>query len=104
MVGVNVPIPVPVAYYTFGGFTDSIFGDSKAYGMQGLEFYTRKKVMTSRWFDPSHGGVDLGFPQNQGRLSAPEPAGPGPGEGAGSESIIEVRRCIRNDTGHIRRC
>lgn len=64
MIGINVPIPVPVAYYSFGGFKDSIFGSDKAYGMQGFEFYTREKAITSRWLDPSHGGVDLGFPQN----------------------------------------
>jgi malonate-semialdehyde dehydrogenase (acetylating)/methylmalonate-semialdehyde dehydrogenase len=64
MIGINVPIPVPVAYYSFGGFKDSIFGSDKAYGLQGFEFYTREKAITSRWLDPSHGGVDLGFPQN----------------------------------------
>ncbi len=64
MIGINVPIPVPVAYYSFGGFKDSSFGDSKAYGMQGFHFFTREKTMTSRWLDPSHGGINLGFPQN----------------------------------------
>jgi len=64
MIGINVPIPVPVAYYSFGGFKDSIFGSDKAYGLQGFEFFTREKAITSRWLDPSHGGVDLGFPQN----------------------------------------
>jgi malonate-semialdehyde dehydrogenase (acetylating)/methylmalonate-semialdehyde dehydrogenase len=64
MVGINVPIPVPVAYYSFGGFKDSIFGDSKAYGMQGFHFFTREKAITARWLDPSHGGINLGFPQN----------------------------------------
>ncbi|MFK0005279.1 aldehyde dehydrogenase family protein, partial [Paenarthrobacter sp. NPDC090522] len=64
MVGINVPIPVPVAYYSFGGFKDSIFGSSKAYGLQGFGFYTREKAITSRWLDPSHGGINLGFPQN----------------------------------------
>jgi malonate-semialdehyde dehydrogenase (acetylating)/methylmalonate-semialdehyde dehydrogenase len=64
MVGINVPIPVPVAYYSFGGFKDSIFGSSKAYGVQGFQFYTREKAITSRWLDPSHGGINLGFPQN----------------------------------------
>jgi malonate-semialdehyde dehydrogenase (acetylating)/methylmalonate-semialdehyde dehydrogenase len=64
MIGINVPIPVPVAYYSFGGFKDSIFGDSKAYGMQGFHFFTRQKAVTSRWLDPSHGGINLGFPQN----------------------------------------
>jgi malonate-semialdehyde dehydrogenase (acetylating)/methylmalonate-semialdehyde dehydrogenase len=64
MIGINVPIPVPVAYYSFGGFKDSIFGDSKAYGEQGFHFFTREKAITSRWPDPSHGGINLGFPQN----------------------------------------
>ncbi|HAM27058.1 MAG TPA: methylmalonate-semialdehyde dehydrogenase (CoA acylating), partial [Microbacteriaceae bacterium] len=64
MIGINVPIPVPVAYYSFGGFKDSSFGDSKAYGLQGFHFFTREKAITSRWLDPSHGGINLGFPQN----------------------------------------
>ncbi|MET0807064.1 MAG: CoA-acylating methylmalonate-semialdehyde dehydrogenase [Lacisediminihabitans sp.] len=64
MIGINVPIPVPVAYYSFGGFKDSIFGDTKAYGEQGVHFFTREKAITSRWLDPSHGGINLGFPQN----------------------------------------
>jgi malonate-semialdehyde dehydrogenase (acetylating) / methylmalonate-semialdehyde dehydrogenase len=64
MVGVNVPIPVPVSYYSFGGWKDSLFGDSHAYGPEGVHFFTRSKVVTSRWLDPSHGGVNLGFPQN----------------------------------------
>ena len=64
MVGVNVPIPVPVSYYSFGGWKDSLFGDTHAYGPDGLHFFTRTKVVTSRWLDPSHGGVNLGFPQN----------------------------------------
>jgi malonate-semialdehyde dehydrogenase (acetylating)/methylmalonate-semialdehyde dehydrogenase len=63
MIGINVPIPVPVAYYSFGGFKDSAFGTSKAYGMQGFEFFTREKAITSRWLDPGHGGINLGFPQ-----------------------------------------
>jgi malonate-semialdehyde dehydrogenase (acetylating)/methylmalonate-semialdehyde dehydrogenase len=65
MVGVNVPIPVPVGYYSFGGWKDSLFGDTHAYGPDGLHFYTRTKVVTSRWLDPSHGGVNLGFPRNE---------------------------------------
>jgi malonate-semialdehyde dehydrogenase (acetylating)/methylmalonate-semialdehyde dehydrogenase len=65
MVGVNVPIPVPVGYYSFGGWKDSLFGDSHAYGPDGIHFFTRNKVVTSRWLDPSHGGVHLGFPRNQ---------------------------------------
>lgn len=64
MVGINVPIPVPVAYYSFGGWKSSIFGDTKAYGLQGVNFFTREKTVTSRWLNPSHGGVNLGFPQN----------------------------------------
>ncbi|MEN9752100.1 MAG: hypothetical protein RLZZ600_1147 [Actinomycetota bacterium] len=64
MVGINVPIPVPVAYYSFGGWKSSIFGDTKAYGAEGVHFFTRTKTMTSRWLDPSHGGINLGFPQN----------------------------------------
>ena len=64
MVGVNVPIPVPVAYYSFGGWKNSLFGDSHAHGVEGVHFYTRGKVVTSRWLDPSHGGINLGFPQN----------------------------------------
>jgi malonate-semialdehyde dehydrogenase (acetylating) / methylmalonate-semialdehyde dehydrogenase len=64
MVGVNVPIPVPVAYYSFGGWKNSLFGDSHAYGTQGVHFYTRTKAVTQRWLDPSHGGINLGFPQN----------------------------------------
>ena len=62
MVGVNVSIPVPMAYYSFGGWKSSLFGDSHAHGTDGVHFYTRGKVVTSRWLDPSHGGVDLGFP------------------------------------------
>jgi len=64
MVGVNVPIPVPVAYYSFGGWKNSLFGDTHAHGMEGVHFFTRGKVVTSRWLDPSHGGLNLGFPQN----------------------------------------
>jgi malonate-semialdehyde dehydrogenase (acetylating)/methylmalonate-semialdehyde dehydrogenase len=64
MVGVNVPIPVPVSYYSFGGWKDSLFGDTHAYGPEGVHFFTRAKVVTSRWLDPSHGGVNLGFPRN----------------------------------------
>jgi malonate-semialdehyde dehydrogenase (acetylating)/methylmalonate-semialdehyde dehydrogenase len=64
MVGVNVPVPVPVSYYSFGGWKNSLFGDSHAHGTEGVQFFTRGKVVTSRWLDPSHGGVDLGFPQN----------------------------------------
>ena len=64
MVGINVPIPVPMAYYSFGGWKNSLFGDSHAHGTEGVHFFTRGKVVTSRWLDPSHGGINLGFPQN----------------------------------------
>jgi malonate-semialdehyde dehydrogenase (acetylating) / methylmalonate-semialdehyde dehydrogenase len=64
MIGINVPIPVPVAYHSFGGWKASLFGDTKAYGTHGVDFFTREKAVTARWLDPSHGGVDLGFPQN----------------------------------------
>jgi len=64
MIGINVPIPVPMAYYSFGGWKNSLFGDSHAHGTEGVHFFTRGKVVTSRWLDPSHGGINLGFPQN----------------------------------------
>jgi malonate-semialdehyde dehydrogenase (acetylating)/methylmalonate-semialdehyde dehydrogenase len=65
MVGINVPIPVPVSYYSFGGWKASLFGDTHMYGPEGINFYTRGKVVTSRWPDPSTSTVDLGFPQNR---------------------------------------
>jgi len=65
MVGVNVPIPVPVAYYSFGGWKNSLFGDLHIYGPEGIAFYTRGKVVTSRWPDPATSEVDLGFPQTR---------------------------------------
>ncbi len=65
MVGINVPIPVPMAYYSFGGWKASLFGDHHIYGRDGVHFYTRTKAITSRWPDPRHRGVDLGFPQNK---------------------------------------
>jgi malonate-semialdehyde dehydrogenase (acetylating) / methylmalonate-semialdehyde dehydrogenase len=65
MVGVNVPIPVPVAYYSFGGWKSSLFGDRHIYGPEGIEFYTRGKVVTSRWPDPATSEIDLGFPQTR---------------------------------------
>jgi malonate-semialdehyde dehydrogenase (acetylating)/methylmalonate-semialdehyde dehydrogenase len=65
MVGINVPIPVPVAYYSFGGWKNSLFGDSHIYGPEGINFYTRGKVVTSRWPDPATSKVDLGFPQTR---------------------------------------
>ena len=64
MVGINVPIPVPMAYYSFGGWKASLFGDTHAHGHDGVHFYTRQKAITQRWLDPSHGGIELGFPQN----------------------------------------
>jgi len=65
MVGINVPIPVPMAYYSFGGWKSSLFGDTHVHGKEGVHFYTRGKVITSRWPDPRFRGVDLGFPQNR---------------------------------------
>ncbi|HEX5524379.1 MAG TPA: CoA-acylating methylmalonate-semialdehyde dehydrogenase [Pedococcus sp.] len=65
MVGINVPIPVPVAYYSFGGWKDSLFGDTHMYGPEGINFYTRGKVVTSRWPDPATSAVDLGFPRTR---------------------------------------
>jgi malonate-semialdehyde dehydrogenase (acetylating)/methylmalonate-semialdehyde dehydrogenase len=65
MVGVNVPVPVPVSYYSFGGWKASLFGDTHMYGPDGISFYTKTKVVTSRWPDPSTSSVDLGFPQNR---------------------------------------
>ena len=70
MIGINVPIPVPVAYHSFGGWKKSLFGDAKAYGVHGFDFFTREKAVTARWIDPatrsdsSHSGINLGFPQN----------------------------------------
>ena len=65
MVGINVPIPVPVSYYSFGGWKNSLFGDHHMYGPEGINFFTRSKVVTSRWPDPRTSSVDLGFPQNR---------------------------------------
>jgi malonate-semialdehyde dehydrogenase (acetylating)/methylmalonate-semialdehyde dehydrogenase len=65
MVGINVPIPVPVAYYSFGGWKDSLFGDTHMYGPEGIAFYTRGKVVTQRWPDPATSTVDLGFPRTR---------------------------------------
>jgi malonate-semialdehyde dehydrogenase (acetylating)/methylmalonate-semialdehyde dehydrogenase len=64
MVGINVPIPVPMAFFSFGGWKDSLFGDAHVHGTDGVRFYTRAKVVTSRWPDPGSRGVDLGFPRN----------------------------------------
>ena len=65
MIGINVPIPVPVAYYSFGGWKSSLFGDLHMYGPEGVQFYTRAKVVTSRWPDPGSSSVDLGFPRTR---------------------------------------
>jgi malonate-semialdehyde dehydrogenase (acetylating)/methylmalonate-semialdehyde dehydrogenase len=66
MIGINVPIPVPVAYHSFGGWKESLFGDSKAYGAHGFDFFTQEKAITSRWLDPAtHSGINLGFPENR---------------------------------------
>jgi malonate-semialdehyde dehydrogenase (acetylating) / methylmalonate-semialdehyde dehydrogenase len=65
MVGINVPIPVPVSYYSFGGWRGSLFGDTHMYGPEGVNFYTRAKVVTSRWPDPATSTIDLGFPQSR---------------------------------------
>jgi malonate-semialdehyde dehydrogenase (acetylating)/methylmalonate-semialdehyde dehydrogenase len=65
MIGINVPIPVPMAYYSFGGWKNSLFGDTHAHGVEGVHFFTRGKAVTTRWLDPSHGGINLGFPQNE---------------------------------------
>ena len=64
MVGINVPIPVPVAWHSFGGWKASLFGDSAMYGPEGIRFYTRPKVVTSRWPEPASSAIDLGFPTN----------------------------------------
>ena len=65
MVGINVPIPVPMAYYSFGGWGHSLFGDTHVHGTEGVHFYTRGKVTTARWDDPAVRGPDLGFPTNR---------------------------------------
>jgi len=65
MVGINVPIPVPVAYYSFGGWKNSLFGDLHMYGPEGIQFYTRAKIVTSRWPDPGTSKIDLGFPRTR---------------------------------------
>jgi len=65
MVGVNVPVPVPVSYYSFGGWKASLFGDTHMYGPEGINFYTRAKVVTSRWPDPASSTIDLGFPETR---------------------------------------
>ncbi|MEU6184983.1 CoA-acylating methylmalonate-semialdehyde dehydrogenase [Nocardia sp. NPDC047038] len=65
MVGINVPIPVPMSYYSFGGWKNSLFGDAHAHGADGVRFFTRTKAVTTRWLDPSHGGLNLGFPRNR---------------------------------------
>ena len=64
MVGINVPIPVPVGYHSFGGWKDSLFGDTHMYGPEGIRFYTKAQAITTRWPDPASSSVDLGFPRN----------------------------------------
>ena len=65
MVGINVPIPVPVAYYSFGGWKSSLFGDLHMYGPEGIQFYTQAKIVTQRWPDPGTSKIDLGFPRTR---------------------------------------
>ncbi len=65
MVGINVPIPVPVGYHSFGGWKDSLFGDTDMYGPEGVRFFTRPMALTTRWPDPATSSVDLGFPTNK---------------------------------------
>ena len=65
MVGINVPIPVPLAFYSFGGWKNSLFGDLHMYGPEGVQFYTRAKIVTSRWPDPGTSKIDLGFPRTR---------------------------------------
>ena len=65
LVGINVPIPVPVAYYSFGGWKNSLFGDLHMYGPEGIQFYTRAKIVTARWPDPGTSKIDLGFPRTR---------------------------------------
>ena len=65
MIGINVPIPVPMAFYSFGGWKASLFGDLHVHGTEGIKFYTRSKVVTTRWPDPATSAVDLGFPQTR---------------------------------------
>ena len=65
MVGINIPIPVPMAFYSFGGWKDSLFGDSHVHGVHGVHFYTRTKAVTSSWPAPGPGSRDYGFPVNQ---------------------------------------
>ncbi len=64
MVGINVPLPVPIGAYSFGGWKNSLFGDSHIYGPESIHFYTRSKVVTTRWPEPSESQIDLGFPSN----------------------------------------
>jgi malonate-semialdehyde dehydrogenase (acetylating)/methylmalonate-semialdehyde dehydrogenase len=65
MVGINVPVPVPVGFHSFGGWKASLFGESAMYGPEGVRFYTRQKVVTTRWPDPATSVIDLGFPQTR---------------------------------------
>jgi malonate-semialdehyde dehydrogenase (acetylating) / methylmalonate-semialdehyde dehydrogenase len=88
MVGVNVPIPVPVAYYSFGGWKSSLFGDNHMYGPEGIQFYTRGKVVTARWPDPATSAVDLGFPRTRRGRSGP---GAPPWGGGGCSQLVRER-------------
>jgi malonate-semialdehyde dehydrogenase (acetylating)/methylmalonate-semialdehyde dehydrogenase len=65
MIGVNVPVPVPVAYYSFGGWKQSLFGDTHAHGVEGVHFFTRGKVITTRWPVSTEATLALSFPQNR---------------------------------------
>jgi malonate-semialdehyde dehydrogenase (acetylating)/methylmalonate-semialdehyde dehydrogenase len=76
MVGINVPIPVPMAYHSFGGWKASLFGDLHVHGPDGFRFYTRGKVVTRRWADPAHRGVDLGFPTSEAGRTPGSATGP----------------------------
>src|SRR5207253_8207533 len=90
MVGVNVPIPVPVAYYSFGGWKGSLFGDTHMYGPEGVQFYTRAKVVTARWPDPGTSKVDLGFPRTRWKGLAPA------GSAAGAPAHWTLKRAAGN--------
>jgi malonate-semialdehyde dehydrogenase (acetylating)/methylmalonate-semialdehyde dehydrogenase len=76
MVGINVPIPVPMAYHSFGGWKASLFGDLHVHGPDGFRFYTRAKVVTRRWADPAHRGIDLGFPTSEAGRATRSAIGP----------------------------
>ena len=79
MVGINVPIPVPVSFYSFGGWKASLFGDAPIYGPEGVRFYTRPKVVTTRWPEATESAIDLGFPSTCDRRRQREADGSGAG-------------------------